>query len=646
MASPAPLSTDGVDFSNETQAANFLQDLLDDSVFQIGANAVARKFWYGVVAVVGFTAICHIIWTVILRARYLHLKVLIHESIQLIRDRLRASHANRTRPAQANNPLTKALAALTGVVRMVSYLQITPETRSSWFKIPPFGTICVIVAYGLFVLCLQFINDDVPGPQWYTAVGIRAGWLAVAQVPLLVLLAGKHNLIGFLSGMSYERLNVYHRWVARGLLLLSTFHFGFFGYSWTKYGVMKLEWATDTAPPPGMAAYALLLWMNLSTLAPLRNWCYEFFVVQHVITFFGFIIAIMLHLPGSAKYSRVYIYIPIALYLVEKLISMVHYLFNNIRPSRATLEALDGGATRIRVSSRQIKTWVPGTHVELSIPGLGVSHHPATILSIPGSHNGDLVFILRAYEGATKRLLRAAPEGPHSSASSSAEVEQGKSAPPQSYLALIGGPYGSSHKDFACFDTVVLIAGATGVTFTMSVLLDLAKRAAAQERGRRLPLRAVHFVWVIQKRSWQSWISDELQSAGAELARSGIEFSARIYVTRDEFSEPATCRCEGECTCRVTDPDAIGPDEAKRIEPTTEKVSAKVGSTQSPSLELQTGRPIFDTAFWDVLSRAEGESAVGVCGPLSLSTAVRRAVVKISNGRSERGIYLHVESFS
>lgn len=61
--------------------------------------------------------------------------------------------------------MTRALAALTGVVRVVSYLQITPDTRPSWFKIPPLGTILVIAAYGVFVLCLQFIHDDVPLPS-------------------------------------------------------------------------------------------------------------------------------------------------------------------------------------------------------------------------------------------------------------------------------------------------------------------------------------------------------------------------------------------------------------------------------------------------------------------------------------------------
>lgn len=64
-----PLTPAGVDFSNETQALNFLQDLLDDRALQVSANAVARNFWYGVVVVVGVAAICHILSTVTLWMR-------------------------------------------------------------------------------------------------------------------------------------------------------------------------------------------------------------------------------------------------------------------------------------------------------------------------------------------------------------------------------------------------------------------------------------------------------------------------------------------------------------------------------------------------------------------------------------------------
>jgi NAD(P)H-flavin reductase len=63
------------------------------------------------------------------------------------------------------------------------------------------------------------------------------------------------------------------------------------------------------------------------------------------------------------------------------------------------------------------------------------------------------------------------------------------------------GPYGASHAEFTSFKAVVLIAGATGVTFTMSVLLDLAHRAAVAVDNGALPnpVRKVTFVWLVRK---------------------------------------------------------------------------------------------------------------------------------------------------
>lgn len=64
-----PLSSTGVDFSNETQAFNFLQEILDDSVFQVTGNQHARYFWYGVVVVIGIAGIFNIVETVTLKTR-------------------------------------------------------------------------------------------------------------------------------------------------------------------------------------------------------------------------------------------------------------------------------------------------------------------------------------------------------------------------------------------------------------------------------------------------------------------------------------------------------------------------------------------------------------------------------------------------
>ena len=201
-------------------------------------------------------------------------------------------------------------ATILSITRKVSYPQFTPAKAQFWIQVPPTGTIVLILAYLGFILALEFINNNVLGAQYYTALGIRAGWLAIAQTPLLILLAGKNNLIGLITGVSYERLNILHRWVARGFLLLATIHFAVQNIGWSKFGLRTMEWNTDTCPPTGIAAYALLLWLNLSTLAPFRNLHYEVFVVQHLVTFVGFIVAIMYHLPTTALYTRVYVGLP------------------------------------------------------------------------------------------------------------------------------------------------------------------------------------------------------------------------------------------------------------------------------------------------------------------------------------------------
>jgi hypothetical protein len=67
--SSAPLTAAGVNFSNGTQAYNFLQEILDDSVLSIVSNQFAMYFWYGIVVVVGVAAIWNIVCTIILRAR-------------------------------------------------------------------------------------------------------------------------------------------------------------------------------------------------------------------------------------------------------------------------------------------------------------------------------------------------------------------------------------------------------------------------------------------------------------------------------------------------------------------------------------------------------------------------------------------------
>ena len=576
------------------------------------------------------------------------------------------------------------MAALTAVGRESSYPQITPTNRSLQFKVPPIGNILLIAVYLGFVLALEFINDNVTGAQHLQSLGVRAAWLAIAQVPLLILLVGKNNLIGLFTGISYERLNVLHRWVARVLLLLATFHFGFQARGWSEFpGIFELEWTTDSCVPTGLATYVILIWMNISTFAPIRNFCYEFFVIQHIVTFFGFIIAIMIHLPSTALYSRVYIYIPIGFYLFDRLVRFLIYTYNNLRVSRASLTALDGEATKIVLRNPRIKTWRAGAHVLISFPALGFGqNHPATIASTPESHDGQIVLILKSQKGFTRRMLTHANESTTSLLTQGSGKPQGSDSMTRTYAALVDGPYGGQHADFAAFDSVCLVAGSTGITFILPILLNLAYRA--EMTAGKLPVRRVHLVWCIKEFIHAKWILSELSSAFLRLRRAGIESEVSFYVTcADSFTtsggyKECGCQCDkslGPCCC--INPEDIEAERAilgpltgeinvnsnistsccneKGKAPLVETDALNDESSPSPArtkAAAYSGRPDTKEIIATLMDQANGETGVAVCGPLGMSVDVRNAVASLSDeracykGSGAEGVYLHVEGFS
>ena len=660
--SSGPLNASGIDFSDPDQASDFLELLLNDDTLKIIGNAYARYFWYGAATFIGLASVFNVTRRLILHQR------------------LRAAAQGRSQPARPKSLLLRAFATVTAMGREATYLQLTPSRRLMGFRIPPIGTLFLIGGYLAFILVLEFINDSVAGAQFWEARGIRAGWLAIAQMPLVILLVGKNNLLTLTTGVSHERLNVLHRWSSRIVMLLAIFHFSFQSRAWSQFSLTKLEWATDSCTTTGIAAFAILLWMNLSTLAPLRYLSYEFFVVQHIITFFGFIIAIMFHLPDTALWSRIYIYIPIALYLVDRILRTAWSAWCNTRLSQATLVTMEGNVTRVTLTNPKIKRWAPGAWVGLSIPHFGwIQSHPATIVSTPTSHGGDMVFLLKSHKGFTRRIMTSANTSseallPHITQGS----DQKTGVVTKTYHALLNGPYGASQEDFAAFDSVCLLAGSTGITFTLSLLQNIADRAALS--GKRLPVRRIHFIWCVRSSQWAKWCSNELAAAYEKATSVGIEVDISIFVTcADEFTEQSNeakecgCACDktaGPCCCVVVDEDDGAEKEAASA-PSSIKgagLSEKPASTASSTIEFggqigtrlpilpcaafYSGRPQVMTIVNDVLEHADGESGIAVCGSISLAKTVRNSVVKLSDqraihkGTSAQGLYIHVESFS
>ena len=502
--------------------------------------------------------------------------------------RLRAAAANRVYPAKSKGVFSKSIASITTVARNVSYRQISPASASSIVRVPSIGQNFMIVLYLAFVIALLLASDNYPGAQHLEAYGIRAGWLATAHLPLLVVLVGKVNFVGFFTGLSYERLNVYHRWVARGFLLLATLHFALQGRNWSLYGLFRMEWTSDPACVSGIASFVLILWMNISTLAPIRNFSYKFFVIQHVLTFMGMIIGVAYHLNDAAQDGLVYIYVTVGFFAFDRLLRFLIRLWNGSPPAKASLEALDGEAVKIRVFTNRIKSWSPGAHVRLTFPSFGLWHtHPATVLSTPSSHDGDLVFILRARGGFTKKLLRSA---------------EAVASVPTTHTALIDGPFPSRHNDFAAYHTVALIAGGTGVTSTLAILNDLAARAGK----RKIAVQTVEFTWVVRRAEWVRWIATELQTSVAALHAAGIDVKVHVFVTDGGSAASAAAAAQAAVV------------EKPGMEVTVDKAdSSSTGSRLDivAAADYRAGRPDAAQLLTSPVAASVGEAAVCVCGP-------------------------------
>lgn len=87
------------------------------------------------------------------------------------------------------------------------------------------------------VLCWGFtdytsIEFRMPSLETTRYVADRTGYLAVANMPLFFLFAGKTKLLSTLTGWSGHTFSVFHKWIARTCIILSLIHS-------VSYGIIK-----------------------------------------------------------------------------------------------------------------------------------------------------------------------------------------------------------------------------------------------------------------------------------------------------------------------------------------------------------------------------------------------------------------------
>jgi predicted ferric reductase len=464
----------------------------------------------------------------------------------------------------------------------------------------------------------------------------RVGVLAYALTPLSILLSSRESILSLATGLPYQSFNFLHRWLGYVIFAQSVLHtIGWCVIEIRLYQpqpVVALQLVTEVYMIWGIVAMALLLALViLSTPWAIRLTGYEFFRKAHYILAMVYIGACWAHWEKL----KVFLLPGLIVWFIDRGIrfartALLHYNFlpsghMGFRSAPANItfftDKMYGDVVRLDFDHPH-DAWDIGQHFYLTFPESSIwQSHPFTPLSLPvyGADTQRHSYIFRAKKGETKKIaalsaMRAERMNHHE------ESHEGLMADARLSVVLCG-PYGErTMRDVPVTSNLLCIAGGTGITYVLPVLLEAAARP--QHRDRHMSL-----VWVIRHRNDIDWVAPELEI----LKRKCPNLRARIhiYVTRANEEEDVT---------RVTKSEkAITNDCAQEIEPvsTSESSSASVSSALSVhgvakaelGLDHIQARPKLNTLVPDfVADTVRGRTDVFASGPGEMISDLRSIV--------------------
>ncbi|PLB40507.1 ferric reductase family protein [Aspergillus candidus] len=513
-------------------------------------------------------------------------------------------------------------------------------------------------------------------------IATRSGWMALGLLPFVLALGTKANLISALTGVSHEKLQVFHHWTSYAMFVLALVHtFPYIIYHIDK-GDMVKKWDTDIVYWTGVAAIIPQAYLTFMSIPAIRNRYYEFFKATHFLAAILFVVFFFFHCDFRLS-SWDYFIAAGAIYLTSLCASLAKTHFTNGRHA-AHMELLRCGLVRVRIPTTTM-SWHPGQHIFIRFlnPRLGLhclTAHPFTICTLSHTaeklgHSPEIIFYIKPRRGITGRMARLAAKNPNSSST-----------------VLLEGPYGGIFHAGALnhFDNILVIAGGSGGGFSLGVVEEALRAHTSPHTGdsSHHHNQHIHVILATRSREMATWFRQEFEqrvvSHTADM--SGKHLTISIYITADSQVELKA----GSDKHLVLDPNenpAIGAQD-KEPDNTPQKDTTTLEQTPntSPSLSQQDyladnddddddlphmtttliyGRPILKGILSDESSAiaapktdhttggSSGKRKVGVfvCGPASMVHDVRDAAAdaqaRILREDSAVGeVYLHTEPFA
>ncbi|KAJ0414791.1 ferric-chelate reductase [Aspergillus carlsbadensis] len=364
----------------------------------------------------------------------------------------------------------------------------------------------------------------------------RFGVMAVVNLVLLVLCAGRNNPLISLLGIPYDTFNLLHRWLGRIVVLQALAHVLAWcipkagEVSWNGVGAALRE---STFLRNGLVAACLFTALLLHSPSPIRHAFYETFAHMHLVIAAVSFAFLWMHLKGRAAQS--YLLGAIILWALERGIRVLRILYRGwgVNPTTATIEVIPGEAVKVTLRIPQPWSVSPGQHVFLCIPSIGWwTFHPFSICwaddSIKAQQEEEdeedgairltrkaetVTLLIRRRTGFTDKLFQRARRAMDCQLT---------------LAACIDGPYGGgiSTNSMESYGTVLLFAAGIGITHQMPFIRHLVHGYANGIAA----VRRLVLVWVVRTPEHLDWVRDWIQKIFSMQGCAEV-LVLRIFVT-------------------------------------------------------------------------------------------------------------------
>ncbi|ONH65304.1 Ferric reductase transmembrane component 3 [Cyberlindnera fabianii] len=426
-------------------------------------------------------------------------------------------------------------------------------------------------------------------PFYAEFIADRTGLLSFGLIPLLVLFAGRNNLLIQATGIPYASFIVYHKWVSRFMFLYAMIH----SACWTEYavyyGYLKLYYE-DTYWIWGAIATVSSGLIIFQAFHMFRSMSYETFLAIHIVLACIFMAGCFWHCYDLGYLE--WLYASWALWIVDRVVRVGRILWFGSK--LATVESVNEEIFKVSVPTHQSSaTAFPGSFAYLYFmtPYGFWQSHPFTCLNSVATP-GHLVFTIKAKRGMTKYLQKKILK----SQDKKLKVRVG-----------VEGPYGH-RAPLEKYNNVLLIGGGSGLPGLLAHALDLSSRDSINKQ-------IVKLVWVIKHMSDYDMFADELSVLAS---RGNVEIE--VYVTAVCASASAIISGSSEDELSEKNNDGTLVQGVSSADETSEKESR---SEKMPE-NFHSGRPdIAQLINTSGSATGSGSLAIMSCGPPKMCDQIR-----------------------